>query len=45
VFHTTDPQQAWDGAGYPQGAYIYKAWVSEHGPLERSYTGTVTLIR
>lgn len=45
VFHTTDPQQGWDGAGYPQGTYVFKAWVSEHGPLERAYTGAVTLIR
>jgi gliding motility-associated-like protein len=45
VFGTTDPEEAWDGKNAVTGPYAYKAWLSEWGPLEKEYRGTVTLIR
>lgn len=44
-FSTTDPKQAWDGSGCEAGVYEYRAWLSEWGPLEKLYTGSVTLVR
>ena len=45
VFSTTDPKQAWDGKNATTGPYAYKAWLTEWGPLEKEYNGTVTLFR
>lgn len=45
VFHSTDPSASWSGEGYPQGAYTYKAWLSEFGALEKEYVGVVSLVR
>ncbi len=44
-FSTTDPTQGWDGAECPTGVYVYKAWISEWGPLEKEFEGSVTLLR
>jgi gliding motility-associated-like protein len=44
-FSTTDPAEGWDGAGLPAGIYAYKAWLSEWGPLEYEYNGSVMLVR
>ena len=45
VFSTTDPKEGWDGSKYPIGTYAFKAWISEWGPLEKEYNGSITLIR
>lgn len=45
IFSTTDPKEGWDGAKYPVGTYAFKAWISEWGPLEKEYNGSITLIR
>lgn len=45
VFSTTDPKEGWNGAKYPIGTYAFKAWISEWGPLEKEYNGSITLIR
>jgi len=45
VFSTTDPKAGWDGARYPIGTYAFKAWLSEWGPLEKEYNGSIQLIR
>ncbi len=45
LFHTEDPKAGWDGAGLPVGVYTYKAWLAEHGPERRAYTGIITLVR
>ncbi len=44
-FSTTDPKSGWDGEGLPPGIYAYKAWLSEWGPLEYEYNGSVLLVR
>ena len=45
VFSTTDPKQGWAAKDYPIGTYAFKAWISEWGPLEKEYNGSITLIR
>jgi gliding motility-associated-like protein len=45
VFHTTDPKEGWDGGEQVQGAYSYAVQLAEFGPLDRRYTGVITLIR
>ena len=45
LFSTIDPEQGWDGSKYPIGTYAFKAWLSEWGPLEKEYNGSITLIR
>lgn len=45
VFSTTDPKEAWDGKNATTGIYAFKAWLSEWGPLEKEYNGTITLFR
>ncbi|MBK9760463.1 MAG: PKD domain-containing protein [Flavobacteriales bacterium] len=45
VFSTTDPDQGWDAKDYPIGLYSYKAWISEWGPLEKEYNGSIMLVR
>ncbi|HEY0977581.1 MAG TPA: PKD domain-containing protein [Flavobacteriales bacterium] len=45
VFETTDPDRSWDGSGAGQGIYHYRAWLTEYGPLEREYRGSVSLLR
>lgn len=45
VFESHDPKAAWDGAGATQGTYAYKVRLAEHGPLDREYNGSVTLLR
>jgi gliding motility-associated-like protein len=45
VFHTDDPKKGWDGQGYPQGTYVFKARLSEYGALDLEYVGSVTLAR
>ena len=45
VFHSTDPKSSWNGEGYPQGAYTFKAWLSEYGALEKEYVGVVSIVR
>ena len=45
IFETVDPEQGWNGADYPQGAYVYFiSFVSSNG---ETYTksGSVTLLR
>jgi gliding motility-associated-like protein len=44
-FSTTDPKQAWDGKDAAPGVYAYKAWLSEYGPLEKEYNGSIILLR
>lgn len=44
-FSTTDPKQGWDGKDAEPGVYVYKAWLSEYGPLEQEYNGSITLLR
>lgn len=44
-FRTTDPRAEWTGDGLPQGVFTYVARISEHGPLDKQYTGHVTLLR
>jgi len=45
VFSTTDPKQGWEAGGYPDGTYAFKAWLSEWGPLEKEYNGSIQLLR
>jgi gliding motility-associated-like protein len=45
VFSTTDPDEGWNAADYPIGTYAFKAWLTEWGPLEKEYNGSITLIR
>jgi gliding motility-associated-like protein len=45
VFSTTDPKEGWNAAGYPVGVYSFKVWISEWGPLEKEYNGSITLLR
>ena len=45
VFSTTDPKEGWEAKDYPIGTYAFKAWLSEWGPLEKEYNGSITLIR
>ena len=45
VFSTTDPGQGWDAKDHPIGLYSYKAWISEWGPLEKEYSGSIMLVR
>ncbi len=45
IFSTTDPKQGWSATDYPVGTYAFKAWISEWGPLEKEYNGSITLIR
>ena len=45
VFSTTDPKEGWAAKDYPIGTYAFKAWLSEWGPLEKEYNGSITLIR
>lgn len=45
VFSTTDPKEGWDASGYPVGMYAYKAWLTEWGPLEKEYNGSIMLLR
>lgn len=44
-FRTTDPNAHWSGDGQPQGVFTYVAKISEHGPLDKIYTGHVSLLR
>lgn len=49
VFHTIDPKTGWDGTynGVPQdmGTYFYQAIVAHPDGVQKTYNGTVTLIR
>ncbi len=45
VFSTTDPKEGWDASRYPVGTYAFKAWISEWGPLEKEYNGSILLLR
>ncbi len=44
-FRTTDPRAEWSGDGQPQGVFTYVAKIGEHGPLDKIYTGHVSLLR
>lgn len=45
IFSTTDPKEGWDGSKYPIGIYAFKAWLTEWGPLEKEYNGSIMLVR
>lgn len=45
VFKTNDPAQGWTGSGEGEGIYNFRAWLTEHGPLERAYSGSINLLR
>ncbi len=45
VFSTTDPDEGWKATDFPVGTYAFKAWLTEWGPLEKEYNGSITLIR
>lgn len=45
VFHSEDIDEAWEARDAPIGTYAYKAWLTEWGPLEKEYNGSITLIR
>ena len=49
VFHSTDPQEPWDGThdGRPcqQGAYVYHCRYTPPDDGQKSVTGTITLLR
>jgi gliding motility-associated-like protein len=45
VFSTEDPHQGWDGKDAMPGIYSWKAWLTEYGPSEREYNGSLVLIR
>ena len=45
VFSTTDPKEGWEAKDYPIGTYAFKAWLSEWGPLEKEYNGSIQLLR
>jgi len=44
-FRTTDPRGEWSGDGLPQGVFTYVARIGEHGPIDKIYTGHVSLLR
>ena len=37
--------EAWEARDAPIGTYAYKAWLTEWGPLEKEYNGSIMLIR
>lgn len=45
IFSTTDPKEGWNATDLPVGIYAFKAWISEWGPLEKEYNGSIMLIR
>ncbi|MCB0795585.1 MAG: gliding motility-associated C-terminal domain-containing protein [Flavobacteriales bacterium] len=45
IYSTDDPNQGWDGAGAPDGLYLYKAWLAEYSAVRKEFVGMVTLLR
>jgi hypothetical protein len=44
-FHTTDPKEGWNGAGYSQGMYNYTVRIAEYGAYSKEYRGQFVLLR
>lgn len=45
VFHTTDPDERWDGGGHPQGAYVFVWYLADTSDGRFHGKGTVVLLR
>lgn len=45
VFSSEDPSEPWAPTDPTIGTYVYKAWLTEWGPLEKEYRGSFTLFR